>query len=64
MSADTNFASALSLHRERSAAAAESPLSPRHADALRAHEDQFRLYAAAAPAEREELRKQLVLSSR
>ena len=64
MSTDTNFASALSLHRERSAAAASSPLSPRHADALRAHEDQFRLYAAAAPAEREELRKQLVLSSR
>ena len=60
----TDFASALSLHRERSAAAASSPLSPRHADALRAHEDQFRLYTAAAPAEREELRKQLVLSSR
>ena len=46
MSTDSNFASALSLHRERSAAAASSPLSPRHADALRAHEDQFRLYAA------------------
>ena len=54
----------LNLHRERSWAAATLPQSTRHGDALAAYETSSRAYAAAAPKDREEIRKKFVLASR